>query len=120
MNFNKNVAAQQKYIEIQKNWPIIQLMLHCNINKAIGLVGLESARTFRFLNFTWLEITMMTPEQIVAAQKANLESLFGLTTKAFEGVEKLVQVGIRDFCSEEWDYINNSNGRVVTYFDKDK
>jgi len=25
-----------------------------------------------------------------------------------EGVEKLVQVGIRDFCSEEWDYINNS------------
>jgi agmatinase len=36
-----------------------------------------------------------------------------------EGVEKLVQVGIRDFCSEEWDYINNSNGRVVTYFDKD-
>jgi len=36
-----------------------------------------------------------------------------------EDVEKLVQVGIRDFCSEEWDYINNSNGRVVTYFDKD-
>ena len=36
-----------------------------------------------------------------------------------EGVEKLVQVGIRDFCSKEWDYINNSNGRVVTYFDKD-
>jgi agmatinase len=36
-----------------------------------------------------------------------------------EGVEKLVQVGIRDFCSEEWDCINNSNGRVVTYFDKD-
>ena len=36
-----------------------------------------------------------------------------------EGVAKLVQVGIRDFCSEEWDYINNSNGRVVTYFDKD-
>ena len=36
-----------------------------------------------------------------------------------EGVEKLVQVGLRDFCSEEWDYINNSNGRVVTYFDKD-
>ncbi len=36
-----------------------------------------------------------------------------------EGVEKLVQVGIRDFCSEEWDYINNSKGRVVTYFDKD-
>ena len=33
-------------------------------------------------------------------------------------VSKLVQVGIRDFCDEELSYIQNSNGRVVTYFDK--
>lgn len=33
-------------------------------------------------------------------------------------IERLVQVGVRDFCDEEWDYINNSNHRVVTYFDK--
>ena len=32
---------------------------------------------------------------------------------------KLVQVGIRDYCEEEWDYIANSNHRVVTYFDKE-
>ncbi len=31
---------------------------------------------------------MMTPEQIIASQKANVETLFGLTAKAFEGVEK--------------------------------
>ena len=35
------------------------------------------------------------------------------------GIKKLVQVGIRDYCEEELDYINNSNGRVVTFFDKD-
>ncbi|HQW84578.1 MAG TPA: agmatinase family protein [Ferruginibacter sp.] len=34
-------------------------------------------------------------------------------------LKKLVQVGIRDYCSEEVDYINASNGRVITYFDKD-
>ncbi|HEX7845917.1 MAG TPA: agmatinase family protein [Chitinophagaceae bacterium] len=34
-------------------------------------------------------------------------------------VEKLVQVGIRDFSQGEWEYINNSNGRVITYFDRD-
>lgn len=34
-------------------------------------------------------------------------------------ITKLVQVGIRDYCEEELDYINNSNGRIVTYFDKD-
>lgn len=32
---------------------------------------------------------------------------------------KLVQVGIRDFCEEEWDYIQASKGRVETYFDLD-
>src|SRR3982751_1779219 len=30
-------------------------------------------------------------------------------------IEKLVQVGVRDFCDEEWQYISNSNQRVVTY-----
>lgn len=34
-------------------------------------------------------------------------------------ITKLVQIGIRDFCEEEWDYIQNNNDRVVTYFDKD-
>ena len=38
---------------------------------------------------------MMTAEQVVAAQKANLETLFGLTQKAFEGVEKLVELNIQ-------------------------
>ena len=33
-------------------------------------------------------------------------------------LKKLVQVGIRDFCEEELDYISNSDGRIVTYFDK--
>lgn len=35
-----------------------------------------------------------TPEQITAAHKANLETFFGLTTKAFEGVEKIVELNI--------------------------
>lgn len=34
-------------------------------------------------------------------------------------LKKLVQVGIRDLCEEEWNYIQDSKGRVVSYFDKD-
>jgi agmatinase len=34
-------------------------------------------------------------------------------------VEKLVQVGIRDYCEEELNLINGSNGRVKTFFDRD-
>jgi agmatinase len=32
---------------------------------------------------------------------------------------KLVQLGVRDFCDEEWEYVCNSNYRVITYLDKD-
>ncbi|MDX1628141.1 MAG: agmatinase family protein [Fulvivirga sp.] len=34
-------------------------------------------------------------------------------------VSKLVQVGIRDICEEEMLMINNSNDRIITYFDED-
>jgi phasin family protein len=36
----------------------------------------------------------LTAEQILASHKANLETLFGLTNKAFEGVEKLVELNV--------------------------
>ena len=38
---------------------------------------------------------MLTAEQMIAAQKANIETLFGLTNKAFEGVEKLVELNVQ-------------------------
>ncbi len=34
-------------------------------------------------------------------------------------VKKLVQVGIRDYCDEELAMINESNGRIKTFFDRD-
>ena len=40
-------------------------------------------------------MTFMTPDQFAAANKANLETLFGLTNKAFEGVEKLVELNLQ-------------------------
>jgi phasin family protein len=35
------------------------------------------------------------PEQLVAAQKAGLESFFGLATKAFESIEKLAELNLQ-------------------------
>jgi phasin family protein len=37
----------------------------------------------------------MTAEQIMTAHKSNIEVLFGLTNKAFEGVEKLVELNLQ-------------------------
>jgi phasin family protein len=39
--------------------------------------------------------TPFTAEQMMAANKANIETLFGLTHKAFEGVEKLVELNLQ-------------------------
>lgn len=38
---------------------------------------------------------MLTAEQMLAAHKANVETLFGLTSKAFEGMEKLVELNLQ-------------------------
>lgn len=37
---------------------------------------------------------MLTVEQVVASHKANIETLLGLTTKAFEGVEKIIELNM--------------------------
>jgi phasin family protein len=37
----------------------------------------------------------MTAEQVLSAHKANVETLFGLTGKAFEGIEKLVELNLQ-------------------------
>ncbi len=37
---------------------------------------------------------MLTAEQVLASHKASVETLFGLTTKAFEGVEKMVELNL--------------------------
>ncbi|MCC7151446.1 MAG: phasin family protein [Rubrivivax sp.] len=36
-----------------------------------------------------------TPDQLLAAQRANVETLVGLTNKAFEGVERLVELNMQ-------------------------
>ena len=67
---------------------ILQIDAHCDLRVA-------------YENFTYSHASVMYNA---------LEEIPQLTT--------LVQVGIRDYCEEEWDYINKSNGRVITYFDK--
>jgi len=39
--------------------------------------------------------------------------------KEIPQLKRLVQVGVRDFGSDEWTYVKNSKSRVITYFDKE-
>ena len=63
-------------------------MLHCNM-----MAGKPDKRRSP-ISLTSGELAMMTVEQVVASHKANLETLYGLTAKAFEGVEKIVELNL--------------------------
>ncbi len=51
---------------------------------------------------------MLTQEQILAAQKANVETLFGLTLKAFEGIERLVELNLQASRASVNDAVSNA------------
>jgi len=40
------------------------------------------------------------------------------TLEEIPQLKKLVQVGVRDFCDEEFNYMASSGERIITYFDK--
>jgi phasin family protein len=64
-------------------------MLHCNKEGPQ-----PSSEQIPIATQTTGEIIMLTAEQVLASQKATVETLFGLTSKAFEGVEKLVELNV--------------------------
>jgi len=68
---------------------ILQIDAHCDLRKA-----------YEGFNYSHASIMYNTLEEIPQ-------------------VKKIVQVGIRDYCEEEMDYINAHKDRLVTYFDKD-
>ena len=59
---------------------------------------------------------MLTAEQIMAAHKANIETLFGLTQKAFEGVEKLVELNVQATKAALADTANMSKSSLHHHF----
>jgi phasin family protein len=61
----------------------------------INRIGIVAAHNFAFSYLPRWRKTMLTPEQITTAQKANLEIIFGLTNKALESVEKLVDLNLQ-------------------------
>src|SRR5215218_4669029 len=74
--------------EQQGDFGILQIDAHCDLRKG-------------FENFTYSHASIMYN-----------------ALREVPEIQKVVQVGIRDFCQEEWDYIQESNGRVVSYFDR--
>ena len=75
--------------EKNSSFGILQIDAHCDLRKA-------------YENFTYSHASIM----------------YNALNEIPE-ISKIVQVGIRDYSQDEWDFISNGNSRVVTYFDKE-
>ena len=58
---------------------------------------------------------MMTAEQMIAAQKANMETLFGLTEKAFAGVEKMVELNVQELMALQAGYLQPLSEKAAAF-----
>lgn len=82
--------------------PFGAIQAHAQRHPGLGVLHLDAHADLReaYEGFTWSHASIM----------------FNVAERIPE-VSKLVQVGIRDFCEAEHDYIARSGGRIVTHYD---
>jgi agmatinase len=108
-------------------WVYEQTKELLNAGKLVGLVGGDHSTPLGFYkaiaekhgDFGILQIDAHCDlrEAYADLKYSHASIMYNALTEIPE-VVKLVQAGTRDYSLSEVDYINNSKGRVVTYFDK--
>lgn len=96
-------------------------------NKLVVLLGGDHSTPFGFIqsaaehfgNFSLLQIDAHADlRKAYQGFQYSHASIMYNVLEQIDGVEKLVQVGIRDYCEEEYSFIQQHN-KVKTFFDKD-
>jgi agmatinase len=109
------------------DWVYEQTTALMNAGKLVGLLGGDHSTPFgyfkaiadKYSDFGILQIDAHCDlRNAYEGFNFSHASIMYNALEKIPGLKKLVQVGIRDYCEEELDYINNSNGRVVSFFDK--
>jgi len=109
------------------NWVKTRVLHFLNQNKVVGLVGgdhstplgMMQALAERYENFAVLQIDAHADLRDAYEGFEFSHASIMFNALKIKQVQKLVQVGIRDYCEEELNLINRSNGRIKTFFDRD-
>lgn len=109
------------------NWVKNRVLHFLNKNKIVGLIGgdhstplgMMQALAEKFGEFTVLQIDAHADLRNAYEGFEFSHASIMFNALKIKEVKKLVQVGIRDYCEEELNLINNSNGRIKTFFDRD-
>ncbi len=109
------------------NWVYEQTKSLINKGKMVALLGGDHSISFGYLkaiaekhgNFGILQIDAhcdlrKSYEHFVYSHASVMYNALAEIPQ----IQKLVQVGIRDYSQEEWDFIISSNNRVTTFFDR--
>lgn len=109
------------------NWVYEQSKQLLEKNKLVGLIGGDHSTPYGFIkaltekheSFGILHIDAHCDlRNAYEGFTYSHASIMYNVLQSFNAVERLVQVGIRDYCEEEWQYIKDSNFRVCAFFDK--
>ena len=93
--------------------------------KIVGIVGGDHSSPLglvRALNDRYEQLGILQIDAHADLRKAYQGFIYSHASIMYnalkcKNVSKLVQVGVRDCCEQEVKLINNSNGRIVTFFD---
>lgn len=125
---DKNVQEEVRKECLWLNEWVKKRVLHfLDKNKLVGLIGgdhstplgMMQALAEKFGDYTILQIDAHADLRNAYEGFEFSHASIMFNALKIKQVEKLVQVGIRDYCKEELDVINNSKGRVKTFFDRD-
>jgi len=129
---SKQLSAEQKEVNdatrFMVDWVYQQTKDLLKKGKKTGLIGGDHSTPLGFIKalsevhneFGILQIDAHADLRIAyEGFTYSHASIMYNTLQQVPQVKKLVQVGIRDYCNEELDIINQSNGRITTFFDKD-
>ncbi len=110
------------------NWVYEQTKELLNKNKLVALLGGDHSTPLGFFkaigekhgDFGILQIdSHFDLREAYEGFTYSHASIMYNALKEIPAIKKLVQAGIRDYGSDEYEEMKNSNGRIVTFFDKD-
>lgn len=109
------------------SWVYEQTSNLLNANKLVGLLGGDHSTPFGYIKalaekhgeFGILQIDAHCDlRKCYEDFRYSHASIMYNVLEEIPQVSKVVQVGIRDYCDEEYQYIKSSNGKVVAFFDE--
>ena len=123
----KVVDEVNKECHKMNEWVKAKSLRFLNQNKTVGLLGgdhstplgMMQALAKKFGDFGILQIDAHADLRNAYEGFEFSHASIMFNALKIKEVKKLVQVGIRDYCEEELHLINNSKGRIITYFDRD-